>query len=497
MAHPIARCRFVSRVCVLVFLAFMFAACGSGDDSLGPDAAAGPGPAASAPAGGASGPAGGPSGTPPTIAITARGIAVGPIDELVVPATGGSLVSADGRLTVSVPPGALPALTKISIQAISSHAPGGRGMGYRLLPEGLSFTAPVKLTFHYDDADTSGSEPLALRVAYQDDAGRWNSIRQRTLDEAGRTISVETTHFSDWSMLAGWQLSPAATQVGAGLAVDFNVVACATKSTGTDDLAELAYTCLPDPEFFRVEEWQANGVDGGTLTDGQIASSFPGTARYVAPNVAPPGSKNPVNISARAKDRSGRTTLLVASVWVGELPPLGGTITSTQVTTGGGITVTHSTSARVVFKHDVDTGLYLVNLGTVASRIDTVQAGGCASRIAWSGAINPPDPVTGQRDGAIAMQEDGRYTADALTMAAHSGTTNCTTDGRVEAITAQMAGALWFPAPPAIASSLVEARDLKRKADGVLEESLTWWPGADKPGGGRENTVQWRLAPVK
>ena len=500
MAHPIARSRSVLNICVPVFLAFTLAACGGdGDDSQGANAVAGgggapsvPSPAAPAPPPAAPAPA-----VPPEIAITARGTAVGPIDELVVPATGGSLVSADGRLTVEVPPGVLPAMTKISIQAIDNHSPGGRGVGYRLLPEGLVFAAPVKLRFRYDDADIGGSEPLALRVAYQDAAGRWNSIRQRTLDAATRTLSIETTHFSDWSFLAGWQLSPAATQVGAGLAVDFEVVACGTAPNPSDDLAELGYKCRPEPEYFVVEEWQANGVDGGTLVDGQIASSSPGTARYVAPNVAPKGDKNPVNVSARAKDKSGRTTLLIASVWVGELPPLAGTITSTQIATGGGLTVTHSTTARVVFKHDPDTGLYLVNSGTVASRIDTVQAAVCESHIAWSGAINPADPTTGQRDGAIAMQEDGRYTADALTMAPHSGTTNCTSDGRTESITVPTAGALWFPAPPPIISGLKDAKDLRRKANGVLEESFTWWPGADSSGNGRETTVTWRLEPVR
>lgn len=502
IAHPTTRCKFVSSVCIPVLLAFTLAACGGGgDNSLSVGAVAVPAAAASAPAPAASSPAPAASAptpaAPSTIAITARGTAVGPIDEWLVPAAGGRLVSADGRLTVQVPPGALPAMTKISIQAIGNHSPGGRGMGYRLLPEDLAFTAPVKLSFHYDDADIGGSEPLALRVAYQDAAGSWNSIRQRTLDATARTISVETSHFSDWSMLAGWQLSPAATQVGAGLAVDFEVVACATKVRAEDDLAELAYSCVPEPDYFVVEEWQANGVDGGTLADGQIASSSPGTARYVSPNVAPKGAKNPVNVSARAKDKSGRTTLLIASVWVGELPPLGGTITSTQVATGGGITVTHSTSATVVFKHDIGTGLYLVNSGTVVSRIDTVQAGGCESHIAWAGAINPADPLTGQVDGAIAMQEDGSYSADALTMAPHSGITSCTSSGAVEPLTVQTAGARWFPAPPSIASGLVDGRDLKRKAHGVLEESLTWWPGANQPGKGQEVTVVWRLAPVK
>ena len=488
----------LSRIFLPVTVAVALAACGGSNDVAsapqGPAAPAGgastPAGAASAPAGSASGPAA--AASAPTISITVRGVAVGPVATLVVAASGGSVTSSDGRLTLDVPAGALPATTQLSIQAIGNEAPGGRGMGYRLLPEGLAFAAPVKLTFHYDDADLRGSEPLALRVAYQDDLRRWNVIRQRTLDEAARTVSVETTHFSDWSMLGGWQLSPANTSIGPGLAVDFTIIACATKATDTDELVELVYACVPEIEYFRVDTWLANGIDGGTVADGQIATTSPGTARYVAPAVAPATPRNPVSVSARAKDKSGRTVLLVATVFVEAFPSLAGTITSTQITTVGTVTTTHATTARVVFKYDEPTKLYFANSGGVVSRIDRIDAAGCEMHLAWSGPINVRNSLTGQQDGVIAIDDDGNYTADALTMAPHSGTTNCTSDGKVEGIVAQMAGALWFPAPPRISVTLERpgAVVLQRKPDWVFEEKLVWSPGA-----GSETTVQWRLEP--
>jgi hypothetical protein len=344
----------------------------------------------------------------------------------------------------------------------------------------------VKLTFHYDESDVHGSEPLALRIASQDDARRWRWSSGLVLDEVARTASVETTHFSVWSMLVGWQLSPREASVGLGLSVDFEVMACAKKEDPDGELAELAYTCRPDPEFFRVEDWQVNGVDGGKVATGTIASSAPGTARYTAPNSAP--ATNPVNVSARAKDKNGRVILLIASVWIGSHPPLSGTITSTQVTQIGTATLTHTTSARVTFKHDIDEGLYRVNSGTVVSHIDTVDPGVCESHIAFAGAI-------GAQDGAIAIQEDGRYTAEAITLAPHSGTTSCTSSGAVEPVTVQQAGARWFPAPPAPNPfiPIPGSMELRARKHGVLQESLTWTPGS----GGTQTTVQWQLTPDK
>ncbi len=470
-------------------IALALAACGGDrplDSSLvaasGP--ASGPAGAASGPAGAASGPAGGASA--PTVAVTPRGTAIGPIAERVVPAAGGSLTSADGRLTIDVPAGALPAMTKISIQAISNESPGGSGVGYRLLPEGPAFAAPVKITFTYGDADINGSEPLALNIAYQDAAGRWNAIQQLAHDEVARTVSVQTTHFSDWSLLLGWQLTPASASIGAGKAVDFEVTICYPAAAGSGELARFVPVCRRDPRFFNVEEWSVNGVDGGKVATGTVASSSPGTARYSAPNSAPP--TNPVNVAARGTMANGKTLLLIASVWVEAYPPLSGNIISTQVTKVGTATMTHTTTASVTFKYEVAEGLYRVTAGHVHSRLDSVDPGVCEWHVAFAGVI-------GLQDAAIMINDEGRYTAEGVTTAPHSGTTSCTSDGRVEALTMQQAGARWFPAPPAPNPfrNIPGAKELILKPNGWLNESLTWTPG----NGGTETTVQWDLRPVR
>src|SRR5699024_5985773 len=50
------------------------------------------------------------------LAITAPGKAVGPSAEMMVPTTGGKVQSADGRISIDVPAGALPASQMITIQ---------------------------------------------------------------------------------------------------------------------------------------------------------------------------------------------------------------------------------------------------------------------------------------------------------------------------------------------------------------------------------------------
>ena len=66
---------------------------------------------------------------------------------------GGLLTSADGRLTVTIPEGALEEDTTLEIQALTNEAHGGIGSAYRLSPDGLTFAVPATLAFSYEDAE--------------------------------------------------------------------------------------------------------------------------------------------------------------------------------------------------------------------------------------------------------------------------------------------------------------------------------------------------------
>ena len=472
--EPLMNC---IRIVGLLFVGMLLGACGGGDpagpldtaDSNAPAAAASSPAAASAP-----------------VAVTARGEAIGPIAEATIPTTGGTLTSADGRLTLDIPAGALSVPATILIQAVGNESPGGSGLGYRLLPEGQAFASAVKLTFRYTKSDVDGSLPNDLRIAYQDGQGRWNAPKKRVLDEAAKTVTVETTHFSDWSLLSGFQLRPRSASVGAGKSIDLELVICQTRDAGGDELANLAFACaVIDLSAGSVEAWAVNGIDGGSGALGQVTSALLGSARYTAPNTPP--AANPVSVSARVIGDAGKKTLYVANIWVDGFPPLDGNITSTQVGRNGTATMTNTTSANVTFKYDVDERVYRVTAGSVVSRLVVVDpAAGCGYQVAFAGAI-------GAKDGVISINEDGRYGAAGTTSAPHTGTTSCTNNKAIEPLTITL-GAFWFPVPPAPNPliAIPGARELRLKPDGRLDESLSWTPGP----GGTETTVRWLLRPL-
>jgi len=104
--------------------------------------------------------------------------------------SGGSLTSADGKVTLTVPAGALSANTDITLEGLSNTAPDGIGDGVRLSLNG-SFAQPVTLTLKYDPATPLQVEG-GLGVAVQLTDGSWGAVRSPSLDTTAKTISIKT-----------------------------------------------------------------------------------------------------------------------------------------------------------------------------------------------------------------------------------------------------------------------------------------------------------------
>lgn len=291
----------------LVF-ALLLVSCGGGDNGTGPAGGGGntSQPTATTP--------GTPNGTPTTQSI-------GP--------SGGTITSSDGLFSITIPPGALPAAaksspaldTEITIQPITNSAWGGVGAAYRLLPDGLVFNAPVELNFSLEDSLLWGSDTLFVDVARQRDDGVWGVLKNRSIDWDSRTLTCTTSHFSDYSMVEGIQLRPAAASIGTLGQVNLKVDYCVQQPvSGDPDLVALVYTCGGDDlaPLGTFTNWSANGIAGGNATVGTVVktSSAGGQARYTAPAAAP--AQNPVAVSVNAKGRRG-TTILVSNITIGGL----------------------------------------------------------------------------------------------------------------------------------------------------------------------------------
>ncbi len=246
---------------------------------------------------------------------------------------GGQLASADGGLRLEIPEGALADEVELSIEQLTSAAPHGVGNAYRLAPEGQTFLAPVQLTFAFASELTS---PGGLGVAFRSQAEDWRVLRSREVDPASRTVTVSTTHFSEWALIEMLKLEASAERVATSRTVELQVLFCfEPDGDGPAALRPLCLSSVADPSDLGA--WAVNGVPGGATSTGTVTGE--GTqATFAAPATIP--GANPVAVSVDVRSGGKPAGKLVANIEVIEGCPLGvcalaGTTTSVSVSDDG------------------------------------------------------------------------------------------------------------------------------------------------------------------
>lgn len=217
----------------------------------------------------------------------------GPVTKTIGSA-GGTIISDDGKVELVIPAGALASNTDISMQPVTNEAPGGIGTSYDFLPNGLKFSVPGKLTFHYTDDDLNGGDPRFLYLAYQDSLNTWVADpNKQVTDSIAKTVSLDIGHFTIYSEgQDGFHMYSLPKLVTEGK----KAAVVITEILETNDEGRIIQEGGVPPEFFT--DWQVNGNPGGSATDGTIAGA--GTfSSYYAPAVIP--KRRTVNVSVLCK----------------------------------------------------------------------------------------------------------------------------------------------------------------------------------------------------
>lgn len=212
--------------------------------------------------------------------------------------TGGTLTSPDGKLTLTVPKGALTENNSFSIQPITNSSAAGIGLGYRLEPHDAKFATPLELSIRFDDNDLEGTVPEALELAYQDSAGAWHAPTASRLDMNTKTLTVSTTHFSDWLFLRQLAITPAKAKVLVGETVFIKIDACTNRNWYERINIFVRDRC--SGQSTEGATWELKGA--GSLARADRSSG----AVYTAPPVKPSDNKVRVilDIEIKIRDRA-------------------------------------------------------------------------------------------------------------------------------------------------------------------------------------------------
>jgi hypothetical protein len=308
------------------------------------------------------------SGTP-----TAVGTPTGPSSATTIDASGGTLKSPDGRLELIIPANALSAATPISIQPGTNQAPAGVGAAYSLTPNGQQFTQPVTLRFHYDSTDRLGTDIQALTVATQKDDRIWYAFNTVTLDSAAGTLSVQTKHFSWYSVLEWFKIIPDKGDVGVKgtqpLRVALLPFAPVDNDPGDDNSPLNPVNTYTNSDQV---SWSVNGNSGGNQNDGTVApASGSSSATYTAPASAKNMSSNPAAVTATVDlpgnnqfFKTPKKLYLISNIHVSGEPTVSGRI-SLSATVSGSKANTFLTTITET-KTEEGTGTLVYDLPSVA-----------------------------------------------------------------------------------------------------------------------------------
>ncbi|MCF3110926.1 hypothetical protein LL912_19225 [Niabella sp. CC-SYL272] len=221
-------------------------------------------------------------------AVQPKGTSTGAAVTKTIGPAGGSLQSANGELTITIPQGALSAETLIGMEPVTNTNLAGIGGAYRLTPHGQQFAKPVTLTCSWAAHADSAGLLQTLGMAFQEDNGIWKFVGASSSNLAQKTVSFNTMHFSDWSMMNRISLAPYYAELEMGQKQ--TIKALVFTDIITDDLLaplsndpngpyyDRGYPVgnpVPLPSKF-IKSWELNGP-------GKITNASSGTIEYQAP----------------------------------------------------------------------------------------------------------------------------------------------------------------------------------------------------------------------
>lgn len=249
---------------------------------------------------------------PPTdeSTITPVGNPVGAVVKKTINQQGGELSSADGTIKLIIPAGALETAKEISIQPISNELPGGVGNAFRILPHGEPFKKPVTIKITYKQEDLAETLPELLDIAYQDTAGSWITPSNAVVDKTNRTLSITTTHFSDWGYFKSLTLNPEEATVALAGSVDLKVTT-RFPYIDPDDVpsGQPVIKILRTPRDLRPDEIKKWSYQGDGILISRGTEAF-----YTAPDEEP--EANPEAVTAHVNMHRKGQFMLISNITV-------------------------------------------------------------------------------------------------------------------------------------------------------------------------------------
>ncbi|OQP59009.1 hypothetical protein [Niastella populi] len=220
-------------------------------------------------------------------------------------AEGGAISSADGRIKLSIPAGAVSAAQQFTVQSISNQNPLAIGKAYRLMPHNVTFSKPVTIEFSYNEEEIINTLPEALGIAYQDDKGIWQAQGSTVIDPENKKARVTTTHFSDWSLFESFYLVSSASMLPVNGTADLEVFCTEDILAPLTPGSQVPMGKKISIATTNIKEWKLAGAGNLQANGAKAVYKAPGTV---------PNAPNPVAISVNLDLKQRGKFMLVKNI---------------------------------------------------------------------------------------------------------------------------------------------------------------------------------------
>jgi hypothetical protein len=244
--------------------------------------------------------------------VTTVGTPTGTATTKVIGTAGGTLSTPDNSLTVQIPAGTLSSDQTISIQPITNTNPASKGAAYRITPHDITFSKPIQITFTYTDDQVDGSAPSFLSIAYQNKEGIWMAISGAEVNQTTKKLTVNTTHFSDWSLLQPLVVTTSKNEIAPKGTVELKV----ESSVNVSDMEDLLAPLVPTREVpvTKKQIVDAKYVEKWNTTAGSVQANG-AQATFTAPMEAP-ANNQPIPVSVELKQLPKTPVSLIKKIGV-------------------------------------------------------------------------------------------------------------------------------------------------------------------------------------
>lgn len=124
-----------------------------------------------------------------------------------------------GTVTLTIPPGAVPAAVPMLTAAPAAAAPASTELlpnsAIDFGPAGTQFAKPVTISLKYDNAAVAAEDRAGLAI-YLANNGAWEEVPGSTVDQTKQLVSADVTHFSTYAILRRATPTSIAVQTGNG-----------------------------------------------------------------------------------------------------------------------------------------------------------------------------------------------------------------------------------------------------------------------------------------